>query len=153
MDISRQETIRKYADIIYLDRPEDLRVLSRHPRMAVADRAKIFAPFAALRGHGERLGMENTRLLRQRRIEFSDEEIRRLSEKLSQVKKGMQIEVMYFDPDPASADVGWYVRRSGTVTGIDEVYQTLKIDDQTIRFGDVADIVGDGVLQMELKTE
>ena len=38
----------KYDDMIYMSRP-----LSTHPSMPVADRAKIFQPFAALKGHEE----------------------------------------------------------------------------------------------------
>lgn len=36
-----------YEDLIYQKRPA-----SSHPRMDRKDRAKIFAPFAALRGYG-----------------------------------------------------------------------------------------------------
>lgn len=36
----------KYDDMINMSRP-----LSTHPSMPVADRAKIFQPFAALKGH------------------------------------------------------------------------------------------------------
>ena len=39
-----------YKDIMYLDRPNPT-----HPRMARADRAKIFMPFAALKGYEEAL--------------------------------------------------------------------------------------------------
>lgn len=38
----------KYDDIIHLERPK-----SAHPAMPVSDRAKIFLPFAALRGYEE----------------------------------------------------------------------------------------------------
>lgn len=38
----------KYDDIIHLSRPE-----SAHPKMRRQDRAKLFAPFAALSGHEE----------------------------------------------------------------------------------------------------
>ena len=39
---------QEYADIIHLSRP-----VSRHPKMAEEDRAKIFAPFSALMGYEE----------------------------------------------------------------------------------------------------
>lgn len=38
----------KYDDIINKGRPE-----SSRPKMSMEDRAKIFAPFAALKGHNE----------------------------------------------------------------------------------------------------
>lgn len=36
----------KYEDMLHLSRP-----VSRHPRMRREERAKLFAPFAALSGH------------------------------------------------------------------------------------------------------
>ncbi|SHI53745.1 hypothetical protein [Fibrobacter sp. UWP2] len=48
--------IDNYKDIIDLPYPQnDWNFLMKHPRMAVVDRAKIFHPFAALRGHAEAL--------------------------------------------------------------------------------------------------
>jgi hypothetical protein len=45
-----------YKDIINLPNPrDDWNFLMKHPRMNVEDRAKIFHPFAALRGHAEAL--------------------------------------------------------------------------------------------------
>lgn len=47
----------KYGDILFLDRPEPSR---KHPRMALGNRAKIFSPFAALRGFDEELSRERS---------------------------------------------------------------------------------------------
>ena len=45
-----------YKDIIALPYPrDDWNFLMKHPRMSMEDRAKIFHPFAALRGHAEAL--------------------------------------------------------------------------------------------------
>ena len=45
-----------YKDIIDLPYPRnDWNFLMKHPRMSMTDRAKIFYPFAALRGHAEAL--------------------------------------------------------------------------------------------------
>lgn len=45
-----------YKDIINLPYPrDDWNFLMKHPRMSMEDRAKIFAPFAALRGHSTAL--------------------------------------------------------------------------------------------------
>ena len=61
----------KYDDMIYMDRP-----VASKPRMATADRAKIFQPFAALKGHNElikeqhRLTVEKKALTEQRRDEL-----------------------------------------------------------------------------------
>ncbi len=47
-----------FDEIIDMDRPWQPETLKKHPKMSPQDRAKIFAPFAALRGHSERLGEE-----------------------------------------------------------------------------------------------
>lgn len=47
----------KYGDILPLSRPEPSR---KHPRMALGNRAKIFSPFAALRGFDEELSRERS---------------------------------------------------------------------------------------------
>ena len=45
-----------YKDIIDLPYPRnDWNFLMKHPRMPIANRAKIFSPFAALRGHNEKI--------------------------------------------------------------------------------------------------
>ena len=45
-----------YSDIIDLPYPQnDWNFSIKHPRMSMEDRAKIFHPFAALRGHAEAL--------------------------------------------------------------------------------------------------
>ena len=45
-----------YSDIIDLPYPwNDWNFMMKHPRMSMEDRAKIFHPFAALRGHAEAL--------------------------------------------------------------------------------------------------
>ena len=45
-----------YTDIIDLPYPrDDWNFLMKHPRMSMESRAKIFAPFAALRGHSTAL--------------------------------------------------------------------------------------------------
>ncbi len=45
-----------YKDIIDLPYPRnDWNFLLKHPRMPIANRAKIFSPFAALRGHDEKI--------------------------------------------------------------------------------------------------
>ena len=54
------ETARKYADIIGMERPQTAESLRRHPRMTLQNRAKIFSPFAALRGYEEQLAEESS---------------------------------------------------------------------------------------------
>lgn len=45
-----RETARKYADILDKSRPDSPESRRKHPRMSLQSRAKIFSPFAPLRG-------------------------------------------------------------------------------------------------------
>ena len=53
-----QETAQKYGDIIEMERPQTEESFRKHPRMTLQNRAKIFSPFAALRGYDEQLAEE-----------------------------------------------------------------------------------------------
>ena len=75
---------QKYADILHLSRPEPP---VKHPRMALSNRAKIFSPFAALRGFDDEISSEGASKLLVKKVELSDEEKNTLSNKLLQVKK------------------------------------------------------------------
>ncbi|MDO4166384.1 MAG: hypothetical protein Q4D32_03155 [Eubacteriales bacterium] len=46
-------TTHKYDDIIHMTYPLENRDVAKHPPMSRADRAKIFSPFAALKGYEE----------------------------------------------------------------------------------------------------
>ena len=50
-----RETARKYADILHAQRPDGEESRRKHPRMSLQNRAKIFSPFAALRGYDEQI--------------------------------------------------------------------------------------------------
>ena len=148
-----------YEDIIDMPRPWPMDTLRKHPKMSPQDRAKIFAPFAALRGHSERLGEEDVKLMRSKRTELSEEEAEILSDKLLQVRKGMTVTVVYFSPDSANGDVGYDVTATGVVTNVDVVYRTLKINtgrtnekgpvDDVIRFDDLLDVTGEGIVDID----
>ncbi|MCD8068696.1 MAG: YolD-like family protein [Lachnospiraceae bacterium] len=148
-----------YEDIIDMERPWPMDTLRKHPKMSPQDRAKIFAPFAALRGHSERLGEEDVKLMRSKRTELSEDEAAMLSDKLLQVKKGMTVTVEYFQPDNENGEIGYDVTATGTVTNIDVVYRILKIDtgrknekgavDDVIKFDDLLDVSGEGIIGID----
>ncbi len=153
-------TEENYDDIIAMERPWPERTLQNHPKMALQDRAKIFAPFAALRGHSERLGEEDTKLWRCHRVELSDEEAEILSGKLIQVKKGMTVAIIYFQPETDEGDWGYIVTIKGTVSSIDSVYRILKVNtgrknekgsvDEVIRLDDLLDVAGEDIVDADL---
>lgn len=61
----------KYGDILHRARPEPSR---KHPRMALGNRAKIFSPFAALRGFDEELSQERSEAIVRKEAVPSGEE-------------------------------------------------------------------------------
>ena len=143
-----------FDEIIDMERPWTEETLKRHPKMPPQDRAKIFAPFAALRGHSERLEEEDVKLMRCERIELSEEEAEILSDKLSQVKKGMNVTVTYFQADKECGDVGYYVTVTGIMASVDLVYKVMRIDigdakNLVIGVEDILDISGDGIIDVK----
>ena len=96
---------QKYADILHLSRPEPP---VKHPRMALSNRAKIFSPFAALRGFDDEISSEGASKLLVKKVELSDEEKNTLSDKLLQVKKGMKVVARYFVR--STENTGKYIR-------------------------------------------
>ena len=118
---------QKYADILQMERPEPS---AKHPRMSLGSRAKIFSPFAALRGFDDELAEEGAQTLRVPKAELSDEEKAALSAKLATLRRGMAVTVRYFVPDllcPASPPVGRYQTVTGTVQTLDPVQKTLRL--------------------------
>ncbi len=148
-----------FDEIIDMERPWPPETVKKHSKMSPQDRAKIFAPFAALRGHSERLGEEDVKLMRSSRTELSEEEAEMLSDKLLQVKKGMTVTVVYFQPDSENGNVGYNVTATGVVSSIDAVYRVLKIDtgiasekgsvDDVIRFDDLIDVKSSEIVDID----
>ena len=86
-------TLAAYQDILYCSRP-----VSRHPKMSIENRAKLFTPFSALRGFDiEILTQEQDRLLMPQISLASDreEEIYRV---LNGLHQGDWATVTYFVP-------------------------------------------------------
>ena len=149
---------QKYADILHLSRPEPP---VKHPRMALSNRAKIFSPFAALRGFDDEISREGASKLLVKIVELSDEEKNTLSDKLLQVKRGMKVVVRYFVRSTEST--GKYISLTGTVVIIDPVCRELKVMQDSdrkamgiekelpviISFDDIADLAGEGITSIE----
>ncbi len=134
----------RYDDIINLPRPE-----SKHPHMSNADRAKIFSPFAALKGHTETIRKKE--ILRVNKIDLSDEAAATLNEKLTLLEKGQMVTITYFFSDPGPDGTGGtaegiYITLSGIIKHLDSISRILEIDDHKINFDDIADIRSDKFL-------
>lgn len=146
------ETARKYADILPMERPQSEESLHKHPRMTLQNRAKIFSPFAALRGYDEQLAEEKQRTERVTKRILTEEEMSDLSDRLMQVTKGMTITVRYFVEDtahPAVPAVGNYVTLTGQVESIDPVFRTLQIAKAVVPFEDLVEVRGDGIVAID----
>lgn len=127
-------TLAAYQDILYLSRP-----ISKHPKMSVENRAKLFTPFSALRGFDiEILTTEQDRLLVPQISLASDqeEEIYRL---LNGLHQGNWATVTYFVPVKHIAQqlLGEYTVVSGEVKRVDDVEQLLVLEGYPIPFGNI----------------
>lgn len=146
-----------YGDILGLQRPvHDGDVFSRrHPKMTRLNRAKIFAPFAALTGFDDAVRSKQTPYVPRRQPDA--EAARALDRALRLLRDAMRTgalarqnrvraRVEYFE---VCADVhheafgrdGLYHTITGVVWKVDPVNRTLTVRDRTIPFGDIERIV------------
>lgn len=134
-----------YDDIINCSRPKSDRV-----PMAVADRAKIFMPFAALKGYDE--AVDDKKKLYTKRIELTEERKEELDRQIYLLKnsiiKGEKLEVVikYFEIDESVSmekkeEVGKYIDIIGKLAKIDEFKKRIKIKEQYINIENILEIV------------
>ena len=131
-----------YRDMIHLSRP-----ISRHPKMSVENRAKLFTPFSALRGFDiEILTTEQDRLLMPQISLASDqeEEIYRL---LNGLHQGNWATVTYFVPVKHIAGqlLGEYTVVCGEVKRVDDVEQLLVLEGASVPFGNIHSLAVQGL--------
>ena len=107
----------KYGKILHASRPEPPH---NHPRMPMSNRAKIFSPFAALRGYEDEIASEGRDHLKGNRIELSEEGKEVLSQKISQLRKGQEITIKYFTD-------GYYEDIAGVLDVVDTINKELRI--------------------------
>ena len=132
------------------DRCDPFRI--RHPRMNTGHRAKIFAPFDALKGFNEAVSAKE--VLYENRIELSPEDAAELDRRLtilhnltynSRMARAnrVQVSVTYYQPcmDPNHDDYrlrGQYQTISGICWNVDaEVNRTVTIDRMKLSLDDV----------------
>ena len=135
-------TLAAYQDILYCSRP-----VSRHPKMSVENRAKLFTPFSALRGFDiEILTQEQDRLLVPQISLASDreEEIYRV---LNGLHQGDWATVTYFVPVKHIAQqlLGEYTVVSGEVKRVDDVEQLLVLEGASVPFGNIHSLAVQGL--------
>lgn len=124
--------------------------------MSVSNRAKIFSPFAALRGYEEEIAEEKWLQTRVTKKLLSEEEAAELSDCLLQVKKGMAISIRYFKEDtehPAIPPLGIYETITGKVEMIDAIFRQITISDGstkvTVPFDELEEVSGEGIVDID----
>ena len=133
-------TIAKYGNIIYLDRPVHNGDLFSRRHQKMTNRAKIFAPFAALVGFEDRVRNKEIEYVARR--ELGEEEQSYLNKVLNRISRGDRVSVKYFEicsdhESEAFGRLGQYKTVSGCVRWVDAVGQRLVLEDQVIDFGDL----------------
>ena len=130
-----------YDDLLRLQRPvHDNDVFSRrHPKMARLNRAKLFAPFAALTGFEEAVRAKEVPYVPKRVLD--PEEVGAINRTLNRLSQStyVRVKVEYFEVctdrnHDACGRMGLYHTLSGVVRKVDPVEQAITIGDKCIPF-------------------
>ena len=127
-----------YAHIINKSRP-----VSKRPHMSLDNRAKIFAPFSALRGFDiSILTKEKDRALVPR-VTLSEHMQETIERKLRKIKSGEQIALTWFRPvkQIGGNELGEYVTETLTATWVDCQNRVLVTKERTVPFEDIREII------------
>ncbi len=105
----------------------------QRPKMPIKERAKIFAPFDALKGFREMLLEEE--IIKEERKELSEDQIENLSNIINSLELGMMIEVKYYIESEEC-----YKKMIGIFTKIDKTYKRITVIKTKINIMDIYDI-------------
>lgn len=94
-------------------------------------RAKQFMPFAALKGYYDII-REKQKILEPKK-ELAEFEIQNISNKLSQLRKGMIAKIKYYNFDS-------YTTFEGMISNIDFTFKNITIIKTKIKFDDILEI-------------
>ncbi|MBQ9929008.1 MAG: YolD-like family protein [Lachnospiraceae bacterium] len=100
-------------------------------KMPIADRAKQFVPFAALKGLPEALSAKER--ITVDKIELSPEMAEELDRRMHLLQKGNIATVVYFHKDE-------YIKITGMVARIDTTCRLLQIVNTKIHFDDIYEV-------------
>lgn len=143
--------MKSYQNIRHMTRP----VPSR-PRMPRQNRAKIFAPYQALKGFCETVHAKDTVYVC--RLELSEYAQERIDRELRQLRRWDTVTVTWFQPrqDENDRGSGQYITVTGTIEHIDPVFRVLLLVGQKIPIGDITDLRGerlDGTSEWDITGE
>ncbi len=125
----------KYQDMLDLPRPP-----SRRPKMQRQDRAKIFAPFAALSGHSEAVHARETVLVPRAVLTPTAQEV--LDKRLRDLRKGDFVTAIWFVPVSTQGEepLGQYVTAAGVFQKMDVYGGMLYLENQTVPLKELAEL-------------
>ena len=142
------QVTHKYDDIINMEYPLKNSDVVKHLKMSIEDRAKIFAPFAALKGYEEAIAAKQKNVVP--RIDLSEESKEYLDLQLGRIErlliKGQHsiITVVYFQKDKGSShDGGEYIQFTGMVAKFDQTSRILQIVEKRLQLDDIYNIEGE----------
>lgn len=138
-----------YDDIINLPYPnEDWNFRIKHPRMSIENRAKLFSPFAALRGHKEKISNTAEMHLSVSRENLIEDGIAELEEIITQLNELLKenirpkISVTFFAQSKESSEgIGTYKKIIGHLKKIDMLTRVLFLESLQIPLLDIKKIV------------
>ena len=153
---------QKYKQAFRGDRPDHTQpdeFSVRHPKMPLGQRAKIFSPFAALRGFEEAIDRKRETYVS--KIELSEEDQERLNRTLLQLDARMKerrraggapvaVTAVYYLPcgdenHEAYGRRGTYETRTGTVRKLDPlVRKAIQVDETLIELADILELKIEG---------
>ena len=154
-NITEERKAFPYEEILRLGMPErDQYFYLKHPKMPCGKRAKIFAPFSALKGFDEEVASKEVRYVEKRGL--SDEEVQTINTCLSEIyaaakterlaeKAGIRVRLCCYRPceDDHHPDYrirGTYETMTGLVKRIDPIRHVLCLEQDTIPFDCLAEI-------------
>lgn len=127
--------VRNYEDIIEMQRP-----IAKRRGMEIAHRAKIFAPFAALKGFEECV-REKEIIFEERKI-LTDDQVEKIDQRLRTLKNDDWIKAKYFVVNLLDAEIGQYKEIVGPVF-FEKDPNIIRIRDRRILITDLVEITGD----------
>ena len=104
-------------------------------KMPVADRAKQFAPFSALRGLEDALARKEAELLYEEKKILSEDTVASINRVLCRVDEGMTVRLEYYD-----GEVKRYLSMTGVVEVHDRLYGTMRVSDKVILYDEISGI-------------
>ncbi len=114
------------------------------PHMSIEDRAKIFLPFAALKGYEEAVE-DKQRVLIKKAI-LSQDEKEKINNILLEIEKRLNdgthpiSKIVYFKPDEKDETLGEYAQISGMVAKIDVYNKSINVVSTLISLDDIREI-------------